>query len=582
MSAASFESLPLRRRAHRSAMTASLADARATLQRVFGYSKFRPGQSAAVLSILGGRDTVVILPTGGGKSLCYQIPAIMFPGLTIVISPLISLMRDQVRALRAKGVAAAFVNSAISASESSEVLARAQANELKMLYVAPERFVSGDLAERLRPRVSALAIDEAHCISHWGHDFRPSYRRLTDVRRSLGWPPTIALTATATPDVRIDITAQLSLDNPTLIVTGFDRTNLTYSAVSAKNDAVKSPLILSAVRSAPGSSIVYAATKNSVERIAAGLKSSGVQAGAYHAGLDAERRRTVQDAFMTGRLRTIVATNAFGMGIDKPDVRMVVHHSMPGSLEAYYQEAGRAGRDGKQSRVLLLHAYADRFTHEFFIANANPPRPGVEAVYAALQRHSTNGLFRGALGDLPLPKTVRISPRQLEGAIRILSNAGAVSIDDPSSAVVHVRLLATFERISSELADSPIELGLMRALWKCVGRKMSDGADIDLNGLPPGLNGPALCAPLLDALQSRQLIHCARVGVGIRITDPRRPVSAYPIGWAALDRRRKGELTKLNTMQRYAQTKHCRRAFFLRYFGETPNSRRCTSCDNCQ
>jgi len=560
----------------------SIADARQTLQRVFGYSAFRPGQSAAVMSILRGRDTVVVLPTGGGKSLCYQVPAMMLPGLTIVISPLISLMRDQVQALCAKGVAAAFVNSALSASESSAVLVRAEQRGLKMLYLAPEKFEAGDIAGRLRPHVSALAIDEAHCISQWGHDFRPSYRRLTDVRRRLGWPPTIALTATATPEVRTDIAAQLSLEKPTVIVTGFDRTNLSYSAQPAKNDTVKTPLILSAVKASSGSSIVYAATKNSVERLAATLKAAGVRAGAYHAGLETVTRRNVQDAFMTGKFRTIVATNAFGMGIDKPDVRTVVHHSMPGNLEAYYQEAGRAGRDGNPSRVLLLHTYADRFTHEFFIANANPPRLGVEAVYATLQRHSTAGVFRGAPHDLPVPKAAKMSPRQVESALRILGAAGALSLDPPEAAMVRVRLLATPERITSSLPAGSIELGFLRALWRSGGKALLAGLDVDLNGLPPGLSGPLTCLPLLESLQSTQLVHYERLGSGIRLADPRRPIRAFPIDWNALERRRKNEIAKLDTMQRYATTKQCRRGFFLRYFGETPRSRRCTSCDNCR
>ena len=560
----------------------TLVEARETLARVFKYAAFRPGQSAAVMSLLRGRDTVVILPTGGGKSLCYQVPAMLLPGLTIVVSPLISLMLDQVRALRAKGVPAAFVNSALSAGESSEVLSRAERNELKMLYVAPERFESGDVAERLRARVSALAVDEAHCISHWGHDFRPSYRRLTEVRRRLGWPPTIALTATATPEVRADIASQLSLEKPTVIVTGFDRANLAYSAKSAKTDAVKTPLILDAVKAAPGASIVYAATKNSVERLTATLKASGVRAGAYHAGLNADTRRAVQDSFMNGTLPTIVATNAFGMGIDKPDVRIVVHHSMPGNLEAYYQEAGRAGRDGKPSRVLLLHNYADRFTHEFFISNANPPRAGVEAVYAALQKHASRSEFRCAPSDLRIPKTFKMSARQMESAVRILASAGAVALDSPEAAVVHVRLLATPERITGQLTEGSMELGLMRALWRSVGRDLEAGADIDLNCLAPGLNGHAICRPLLDALQAMQLIHYSRVGGGMRLTNARRPIGSFPINWSALERRRKGEIAKLDTMQRYATTKQCRRGFFLRYFGETPRNRRCTSCDNCR
>jgi ATP-dependent DNA helicase RecQ len=561
----------------------SLADAREVLARVFRYPAFRPGQSAAVLSLLRARDTVVILPTGGGKSLCYQVPAVMMPGLTIVVSPLISLMRDQVRALERKGIAAAFVNSALTAGESSEVLGRAERGELKMLYVAPERFEAGDIALRLKPRVSALAVDEAHCISHWGHDFRPSYRRLADVRRRLGSPPTIALTATATPDVREDISSQLALRRPTVIVTGFDRTNLQYSVVEAKTDALKTPMIKRAITESSGTSIVYASTKGAVDRIAASLTAAGISVGAYHAGLESERRKQVQDSFMSGAIRTIVATNAFGMGIDKPDVRLVIHHSMPGTLEAYYQEAGRAGRDGKQSKVLLLHSYADRFTHEFFISNANPTRAAVEAVFLALRTRAGSGKFIESGDDLQGSLKSGISPRQVESAIRILAAAGAISILACDASVVRVRLTGTFERIASELCDSPpMEIGFLRVLWRAHSTALLRGAEVDLNGLPPGLNGIALCVPILDSLQSRQLLHWSRIGGGIRIVTNDQSLASLDIDWKALDARRKAEIAKLDTMQRYAYTRYCRRAFFLRYFGEAPRTRRCTSCDNCR
>lgn len=561
----------------------SLCDAKQTLSKVFGYPAFRPGQSAAVLSLLRGRDTLVILPTGGGKSLCYQVPAVMLPGLTVVVSPLISLMRDQVQALRRRGVAAAFVNSAQTAGESAEAIVRAERGELKMLYVAPERLEAGDIAERLRSRVCAVAVDEAHCISHWGHDFRPSYRRLSEARRRLGWPPAIALTATATPEVRTDIASQLRMRNPTVIVTGFDRTNLEYSVVAAKTDELKTPLIRRAVAASPGSSIVYASTKKSVDRIAASLIASGLPVGAYHAGLDSARRKSIQDSFMSGRLKTIVSTNAFGMGIDKPDVRLVVHHSMPGTLEAYYQEAGRAGRDGGASRVLLLHSYADRFTHEFFVANANPGRPAVEAIYAALRSGSHDGVFPGAPPDISLSGAPKISAKQAENAVMILERAGAVSVVSADASRVRIRLTATPERIRRELiGEASMEIGLLRALWISAGKELLLGAEIDLNGLPPGFGGPAICVPLLDALQAGQFLHWSRAGGGIRIEDPTAPIESLAIDWHVLERRRLAELGKLDTMQRYAYTRRCRRAFILGYFGETLRARRCTSCDNCR
>jgi ATP-dependent DNA helicase RecQ len=565
--------------------TVTLQAARETLLRVFGYPRFRPGQSAAVFSVLRGRDTVVILPTGGGKSLCYQVPAVLFPGLTVVVSPLISLMRDQVGALRAKGVPAAFINSSLSSSEGLEQLARAERGELKLLYIAPERFELGDVIARLvRARVSLLAIDEAHCISHWGHDFRPSYRRLLEVRRKLGWPTAIAVTATATPEVRADIAAQLRLRNPTVIVTGFDRPNLAYSVVGARTDDVKAPLIRRAISQADGASIVYASTKRTVDRISASLRASGFQVGAYHAGLDSLRRKQVQDAFMAGELRTIVATNAFGMGIDKPDVRLVAHYSMPGTLEAYYQEAGRAGRDGRDSKVVLLHSFADRFTHEFFIASAHPSRAIIEFTYAALQRAAgASGIFSGEVSALCSAGRNKGSLRSTESAIRILESAGAVSLVPADSSVVSVRLIAVPARINAEIgSEDSMQLGLLRALWSAAGNALERGTEIDLNGLPPGLNGPGICLPLLEDLQNRQFLHWTRTGAGIRLTDRRAPLSAFSIDWSAPESRRRGEIRKLEMMQNYAHTRGCRRAFLMRYFGDAPRSLRCDSCDNCR
>src|SRR5437868_8603377 len=358
----------------------SIEDARALLRARFAFPDFRPGQERAVAAVLERRDTLVILPTGGGKSLCYQVPALMLPGLTIVVSPLISLMKDQVDALESRGLPATFINSSLNSSQVSERLGRAQRGELKLLYLAPERFDYGNIAARLNQMgISLLAVDEAHCISQWGHDFRPSYLRVADVRQKLGAPPTIALTATATPQVRTDIAMQLALRDPKVVITGFDRTNLAYHVLPAKNDAEKDAQLVNTLRTHDGLAIIYASTRKSVDRLAGVLELKGISAAAYHAGLDDRHRRDVQESFMSEKLRAIVATNAFGMGIDKPNVRLVVHHSMPGSLEAYYQEAGRAGRDGLHSNVFLIHSFQDRFTHEFFINGSYPDRPIVES-----------------------------------------------------------------------------------------------------------------------------------------------------------------------------------------------------------
>ncbi len=562
----------------------TMEDARNALRLSFGYDDFRAGQATAIESVLSGRDTLVVLPTGGGKSVCFQIPALVLPGLTVVVSPLISLMKDQVDALEAKNLPAAFINSTLSSSQVADRLARAQRGELRLLYLAPERFDFGNLATRLADiGVSLLAIDEAHCISQWGHDFRPSYLRVAEARKKLGSPPTVALTATATPEVREDICRQLKLENPQTIITGFDRTNLTYHVLPAKNDAEKDSLLVETLRNHDGLAVVYASTRKSVDRLSFLLEQKGVSAAGYHAGLDDQHRREVQESFMTERIRAIVATNAFGMGIDKPNVRIVIHHSMPGTLEAYYQEAGRAGRDGKHSEVFLLHSFPDRFTHEFFIKGAYPERTVVEQVYAGLARHAKkHGSLPSSLDDLVPIAGGKLGPREVESAMRILASAGAVVGSEASMSLVMVRLLATPERIKRELAgDANPELGLLRALWRVAGDRLNTGATIDLDALPPGLSRRAGANALLDALQSRQFLIWERLGGGMRVAAPGDPLSTFHVAWQSIDRRRNSDLSKLEAVQKYAYTKLCRRGFVLRYFGDPAARSKCEGCDNC-
>jgi ATP-dependent DNA helicase RecQ len=563
----------------------TIEDARAALKEHFGYPAFRPGQEAAVESVLAGRDTLVVLPTGGGKSLCYQVPALILPKLTVVISPLISLMKDQVDALAARGLPATFVNSTLTSSQISDRLARAIRGDVKLLYVAPERFDFGSTAERLRDAgVSLLAVDEAHCISEWGHDFRPSYLRISQVRDRLGSPPTVALTATATPHVRTDIAAQLKLDSPTTIITGFDRTNLSYHVLPTKNDAEKDDALVHLLRTTDGLGVVYASTRKAVERIAALLDRARIPAAAYHAGLDDARRHEVQDAFMTEKVRAIVATNAFGMGIDKANVRLVIHYAMPGTLEAYYQEAGRAGRDGKPGACYLLHSFPDRFTHEFFIKGNYPDRPLVEEVYDTLRKNADkSGAVDLSPDDIATRLKTKAGGRDVESSLRLLTQAGAYRVEQDTSSRVLVRLMATPERIKRELGtgSDSLEIGILRAMWRVAGSALDDGAPIDLDGLPPGFGGGQGAMPLLDALQARQFLEWKRCGAGAVLTAPRKPLSGFPIDWALLDRRRKADLQKLDAIQQYAYTKGCRRGFVLRYFGDPAARTSCGGCDNC-
>jgi ATP-dependent DNA helicase RecQ len=562
----------------------TLEDARQALKSAFGYDQFRAGQEMAIESVLEGRDTLVVLPTGGGKSVCYQIPALVLPGLTVVVSPLISLMKDQVDALEARNLPAAFINSTLTSAQVSDRLARAARGEIRMLYLAPERFDYGNVATRLADiGVSLLAVDEAHCISQWGHDFRPSYLRVAQARKKIGSPPTVALTATATPEVRDDICRQLALENPKTVITGFDRTNLSYHVLSAKNDAEKDTLLVETLRKTDGLAVVYASTRKSVDRLSFLLEQEGIASAGYHAGLDDSHRREVQEAFMTEKIRAIIATNAFGMGIDKPNVRVVIHHSMPGTLEAYYQEAGRAGRDGLHSEVFLLHSFPDRFTHEFFIKGAYPERTVVEKTYAALARASKKSeTLPDKIEDLVPIIGNKINPREAESALRILSQAGAVVGMSSSASLVRVRLLATPERIRRELTgEANAELGLLRALWKVAGNNLDIGAVIDLESLPPGLARRSGAINVLDALQSRQFIVWERLGGGMRLTRPGEPIGAFRIDWASIDRRRNAELSKLDAVQRYAYAKTCRRGFVLRYFGDPAARSHCEGCDNC-
>lgn len=336
------------------------------LKKHFGYESFRPLQGEIIDHCVAGKDCLVLMPTGGGKSLCYQLPALKFGGLTVVVSPLIALMKDQVDALRSNGIPAAFINSSLTLAEISRVEDEARRGKLKLLYLAPERLAMWSVAQFLQTLdISLFAIDEAHCISEWGHDFRPEYRNLHSLRRISPKTPMMALTATANPRVRDDIVAQLGLGSGRIFQSSFNRANLTYR-VSPKKKAFDQ--LLGEIRERPNqSAVVYCFSRKGTEKVAADLRANGVNAAAYHAGLSQAERSRVQEGFIRDKVPVITATIAFGMGIDKPDVRLVVHMDLPKSVEGYYQETGRAGRDGLPSDCLLFYSVGDRFKHEYFI-----------------------------------------------------------------------------------------------------------------------------------------------------------------------------------------------------------------------
>jgi ATP-dependent DNA helicase RecQ len=356
-----------------------MTDLAAALHRIFGFEDFRPGQEAVVRDVLAGKDVLALMPTGGGKSLCFQLPAVLNPGLSIVVSPLIALMQDQVRLLEDNGVSATYLNSTLRSDEIQRRLAAAMRGEYKLIYLAPERLLLGDFLEgplqrlSVHPGISAFVIDEAHCVSEWGHDFRPEYRQLSTLRRRYPQIPLLAFTATATARVRVDIETQLALRDPARHLSSFNRPNLFYR-VRPKSKGTYTELLAQA--RAGGAGIVYCLSRRRVEELATQLRGDGIAALPYHAGLDAAVRRSNQEAFIRDDAQVMVATIAFGMGINKPDVRWVSHYDLPRSLEGYYQESGRAGRDGDPAQCTLYFGLADIRTAEFLIQQKVDPDTG--------------------------------------------------------------------------------------------------------------------------------------------------------------------------------------------------------------
>jgi ATP-dependent DNA helicase RecQ len=443
-------------------------DIGAALESYFGFQRFRPGQREACEAALAGRDSLVVMPTGAGKSVCYQLPALGGDDLTLVVSPLVALMQDQVEALRARGVGdrVALVNAQQGQEANAEAINRALAGRVKLLYVAPERFSAPGFADRMRAaRVSLFVVDEAHCVSQWGHDFRPDYFRLADAARYLGARTIMASTATATPRVAADIVRRLGLRDPLRIATGFDRPNVSF-AVARPAPHEKRALLVEALR-AEGTlpAIVYAGTRAGSEELASHLADElGEEALAYHAGLEREARATAQRRFLADDVRLVVATNAFGMGVDKPNVRSVVHATVPASLEAYYQEAGRAGRDGKPARALLLAESRDKALHVHFIKRDElDPRVPVRLVERLEQAADRDGRYR--LETTSLTRGLELDGDGLRALVGHLARAGVIEPAPATLDQVAGRLVGRFDRRAASLCRASAADGV-RARWR--------------------------------------------------------------------------------------------------------------------
>ena len=558
-----------------------LDQARAVLLRHYGYPDFRGGQIPAIECVLSGRDALILMPTGGGKSLCYQIPSQVLPGITIVVSPLISLMKDQVDSLNRRGIAATFVNSTLKPVEMTARFESVRTGQVKLLYVAPERFESPSFKQQLAQlQVSLLAVDEAHCVSQWGRDFRPSYARLNHLGRELKCP-VLALTATATPEVRADIIRMLALRKPKVVAFGFDRPNLSWAVQSVADDIEKDREFVRRLRPGQhdGVSIAYAATRKRVQMLSDLLNTIGIRSVAYHAGLSPADRQRLQEEFIAGTSGVVVATNAFGMGIDKPDVRLVVHYDYPGSPEAYYQEAGRGGRDGRPAHCLILCGPEDYRTHEFLLEQAHPKQKLVAGVWRALNEMAAARNTALSADAVAKASGHSCNARQAEAALATLKRLRCINVSARTAGPPRLRLVVTLARV---LSIARVRAPLAAQAIAMLEQRHANGAlysGISLDRKQLGRAGDRESLEReLAVLAADRLIEW----------EPFRSASSFQLiraptetDWKELAQHRHRETRRLESMRGYTACKSCRRAFLLRYFGEEPAGSDCSGCDNC-
>jgi len=570
-----------------------LVKALETLQKYFGYSNFRPGQTEVVLSILEKKDTIAIMPTGAGKSICYQVPALCFDGATIVISPLIALMKDQVDTLVSKNIPATFINSSLSIEEVNCRIEGIKSGLYKIIYVAPERLTNPYFITDLKQcDISMIAVDEAHCISQWGHDFRPSYTKIKvsidKIAEGKEMPVIAALTATATIEVKEDIVKQLQVINPNVFVSGFKRDNLEIISVNTKNDSDKIAKIINIAKKISGPKLIYATTRKNVEDVFENLLANGISTLQYHAGMTAEERKVAQDVFLAGRCNCMVSTNAFGMGIDKSDIRLIIHCNMPGSIEAYYQEIGRAGRDGKKSSCVLLYGAYDRFVHEFFINNENPSKKSIEEVYFTLLNKSmadNTDDVSITTGELMCGISDGVSEMALSACLKELEKHELIKRLGDAASEITIKLLDAFDNQIQKISPrAKSQQEFLITLRREFGlEKQDQEVEFNLDQFAEKINITRDSAlRTINVLNKAEIIEYTPAKKGRLIKILKKEIILGLDGIAIEDKKERA-LTKLNVMEEFCLSNVCRHKFILGYFGDNLDhvENDCGMCDNC-